>query len=439
MIKEKKKNNKYNFKKTKKQLLKEYLRTVFCSVIFAIIFTSCLALHARNEMIKNLYIGDEEQQKLDKELAQQIIAQSNLIKDLQSKNYLICMHVGDLYETAGDYKNAEFAYELAIQKARQGVYKPYYKLICVLVEQEEFAKANDILNNIQDYTNKNLIKFKTRSYIVIGDKYYSIGKFIKAGKSYEKADFYYNKFSRKDSVIDASIKKRIINSYIQAADIMVKTGMNTDAVRYLQKAEKYNPEDFQVRYKLAIVLSDLNPEKSVAYFDKLLKEIPQDIDYGVYNNALLKSANIADLDNRPAEAKYYRYKIHSIDMFVNRKVIYKNDIEIALKSFIAKKVFFTYPLKAVYQFSNISHTDIINLKGDFVLTVDDKPVETITKIISDKNSPLYSNSESQNEVNIKFKKKIFTKKELSNYKVKIYLYKDDKFKTLAGENSIPHK
>lgn len=439
MIKEKKKNTKYNFKKTKKQLLLEYLRTVFCSILFAIIFTSFLALHARNEMIKNLYTDADEQQKLDKELAQQIISQSNLIKDLQSKNYIICMHVGDLYETAGDYKNAEIAYELAVRKAKQGNYKPYYKLIYVLAEQENFAKADEILNSIKDHTNKGLIKFKTRSYIVIGDKYYSIGKFIKAGKSYEKADFYYNTFSKKDNVIDESIKKRIINSYVQAADIMVKTGMNSDAVRFLQKAEKYNPENFNVRYKLAIVLSDLDPEKSVAYLEKLLKEIPQDIDYGVYNNALLKAANIADLDNRPAKAKYYRYKIHSIDMFVNRKVIYKNDIEIVLKSFSAKKVFFTYPLKAVYEFSNISNIDIVNLKGDFVLTVDDKPVETVTKTISDKNKPLYSNSETQNEVNIKFKKKIFTKKELDNYKVKIYLYKDEKYKTLAGENAIPRK
>ena len=34
-------------------------------------------------------------------------------------------------------------------------------------------------------------------------------------------------------------------------------------------------------------------------------------------------------------------------------------------------------------------------------------------------------------------KKIFTKKELDTYTIKIYLYKDKKFKTLVCENIIP--
>ncbi len=67
------------------------------------------------------------------------------------------------------------------------------------------------------------------------------------------------------------------------------------------------------------------------------KERPQDIDNRVYGNAYLKAANIADLDNRPTEAKKYRYKVHSIDMFINNKVIYKNDIETTLLTFTTKK------------------------------------------------------------------------------------------------------
>ena len=46
-------------------------------------------------------------------------------------------------------------------------------------------------------------------------------------------------------------------------------------------------------------------------FNDLLEECPQNIDYGVYNRALMKSANIADLEGRTTEAKYYRYKIHN--------------------------------------------------------------------------------------------------------------------------------
>ena len=436
MIKEKQRNTKYNLKKTKRQLLMEYVRTVVLSLVSAVIITTFLTIHARNEMIKNLYTNVEEQASLDRKMAQQIIQQSDLLSDLRTKSYNVCIHVGDLYNTAGDYAKAQIAYEFAVEKAKAGMYTPYYKLSCVLIEQEKFNQAQNILDNIEDYNEKNLIKFKTRTHIVMGDKYYSIGKFLSAAKSYEKAEFYYSKFSKRDKVIDESIKNRIVNSYIQVADIMVKTGLNSDAVRFLKKAEKYAPNDFQIRYKLAIVLSDSDPEKSVEYFESLLEEIPQNIDYGVYGNALMKAANIADLDGRPTQAKYYRYKIHSIDLFVNRKVVYKNDIEASLENLKIKKVWFTYSLKGTFKFVNTSSIDIVNMWADFVLTENDRIVETISTQISSKNTPLYSNGYGFITKDIKFKKHIFTKKELENYSIKIYLYKDEKFKTLVNQITL---
>lgn len=439
MIKERKKDTKYNFNKSKKRIIIEYVRTVFVSFIVAIFITTGLAIHARNEMIKDIFASQQAQKVLDRKVALEIITQTNLLKDLGKKTYSVCMHAGEIYEIAEDYKGAQAAYELAIQKSKPGQYKPYYKLICVLAAQENFDAAEDVLNNIKDVSDKKLIKFKTRSYLTIGDKYYSIGKFLSAAKTYEKADFYYDKFSKKDPVVEDSINRRIINAYVQVADIMVKTGLNSDAIRFLRKAESYAPNDFKIRYKLAIVLSDSDPEVAVEYIEKLLKEIPQEIDYGVYNTALMKAANIADLDGRPTKAKYYRYKIHSIDLFINRKVVYKNDIETSLKSFSVKKVLFNYPLKATYQFINVSNSDIINLRGDFVLCLNDKPVETISTTVANKDNPMSCNPTKPNETSVSFKKKIFTKKELENYTIKIYLYKDDKYKTFVSENIIPKR
>lgn len=433
MIKEKKKKSKYNYIKNKKQILLSYIRTVFLSLLFAICLTTGLAIQARNEMIKNLSAEAEKQNILDKATAQKLITQTNLLKDLKLKKYTVCMHVGNLYEAAGDYKDAQTAFELAIEKAKPGVYTPYYKLINVLTAQEKFDKAKALLSNLKDTNNKKLIKFKTRAYITIGDKYYSIGKFLSAAKSYEEAHFYYNKFVKKDKIIEKSIQDRIIQSYIHVADIMVKSGRNTEAVRFLKKAEEYSPKDFETRYKLAIVLSDSDPEKSVEYFEPLLDEIPQNINYDVYTTALMKAANIADLDNRPTQAKYYRYKIHSIDKFITRKVVYKDDIEIKLKSFNTQKTFFTYPINAQFSFLNISNVDIINLTGDFVLLNKGKEIERISKKISNKKQPLSCTVYEPNIVTINFNKKVLTKKELENYTIQIYLYKDEKFKTLATE------
>ena len=436
MIREKKKKSKYSYKKTKAQVIGEYLRTIIISIVIAGLITLGLTIHTRNEIISNLY-DSTSQQTMDLAHAKELIEQSIHIEELARKNYSVCLHAGELFEIAGELDKAQYAYELAVEKVKIGVLKPYYKLFCVLVAKEDFEKANALLENIEDANNKQVIKFKTRTYIVMGDKYYSIGKFLSAAKCYEKAEFYYDKFAKKDKVVEESIKTRIINAYIQTADVMVKSGLNSDAVRFLKVAEKYDPKNQKIKYKLAIIYTDLDPEIAVEYLEGLLHEIPQEIDYNIYGTALMKAAYIADLDGRPTKAKYYRYKIHSIDMFVNRKVVYKNDIETIIDSFSIKKIFFKYPININFRFSNISNVDIINLWADFVLMEQDKILETISLPIANRNNPLYSNGSTSDVIPVKFKKKALTKKELANYEISIYLYKDEKYKTQVARVKIP--
>ena len=439
MIREKARKSKFNITKTPKQVVLEFMRTILCSCIMAGLITAGLLWHSRNEMIRNLYINQGRSEALDKMLAQSIISQNDLLLDLSSKSYGICMTTGNIFYAAGDYKNAETAYRFALDKAKSGNYGPYYKLVCALAAQEKFDEAEELITGLQEHTNVKLIKFKTRAYIVIGDKYYSMSKFISAAKAYEKANFYYNKFSKKDQVIQDRITSSISQSYQHAADIMVKNNMNSEAERFLRKAEKYTPDDFSIKYKIAIVLSDYDPEKAIKYLEELLNKCPQHIDYGIYGNALMKAATIAELDNRPTQAKYYRYKIHSIDMFLNRKVIYRNDIDVSLSSIQVKKKLFVYPISAKYQFLNVSNQDIIHLYGDFVLCHNNKPVETVKAVIADRDKPMFATGYEPNEVSISFKKKIYSKKELETYTIKIYIYKDSKFKTLAAETRIPKK
>ena len=436
MIKEKKKPK---IKKSKTAILMEYARTIAISFGASLVFTLLLSFHARSEMIKNIYLNAEEQQKIDEKIARQLVTQSDLTKDLKTKKYSICLQVGNLYETIDDFKNAEFAYRLAIQKAKPGVYAPYYKLACALISQEKFDEAETVLKSVKDIQSKKLIKFKTRSYIVMGDKYYSIGKFLSSAKSYEKARFYYDKFAKKDPVVDNEINIRLVNAYVETADIMVKSGYNSDAVRFLKKAEKYAPDNLLIKYKLAIIYSDLDPIKSVEYFEPLLEKIPQKIDYGTYGKALMKAANIADIEGKPTQAKYYRYKIHSVDIFVNQKVIYPNDVEIILDSFIIRKPFFKYSLKAKYRFRNVSNADIIKMSAVFNLRQNDKVLETITKPAANKDVPLFSNGGETQEIEVNFGKNIFTKRELEQYVIDIYVYKDDRYKTLVGTMKVPLK
>ncbi len=417
----------------------EYGRTVFLSLGVALVLTIFLSLHARNEMIRNLYTSGSEQNKIDEQIAKQIIAQSDYMPDLEKRKYSICLHVGSLYETAGNYENARQAYELAITKAKNGVYTPYYKLASVLIKEGKFDEAKNIINSVQDANDKNLIKFKTRINIEMGDKYYSIGKFISASHCYEQAKYYYDKFSNKDKEVDSAIIKRLVSSYVETADTIVKEGYNTDAAKFLTKALNLKPQDNSIRYKLAVIYADLDASQSVKYFEPLLSEMPQYIDYDIYNKAIIKAANIADLEGKTTEAKYLRYKLHTKDMFLNQKVVYKSDVEIICNSFSIKKFMFKYHLVGHYTIKNISPNNINKLYADFVLKQNDKEKEIVKIQCANKKNPLISHTGATDEIEVKFGKNIFTQKELEQYTIDIYLYKDEKFKTLIGTYTIPEK
>ena len=91
--------------------------------------------------------------------------------------------------------------------------------------------------------------------------------------------------------------------------------------------------------------------------------------------------------------------------------------------------FFAYPVKAIFTIANTSPIDYTLLKADFVLTRNNKELEIITKTIATKQAPLYSNQYNSLSTTVKFNKKFYTKRELENYTIKVYLYKDEKFKT----------
>ena len=85
MIKQQSKKD--NIKQNIIKIILGYSRTVFVSFLVALLFTVILSFHARREMIKNLYIDAEERLKMDEQIAKQLVAQSDLTKDLITKNY----------------------------------------------------------------------------------------------------------------------------------------------------------------------------------------------------------------------------------------------------------------------------------------------------------------------------------------------------------------
>ena len=437
MIKEKAKKKKRR-EHTFMQEVTICVKTVGVSFFVAVLISVYLTYRARNEMINNLYTSKQKKVMLEQKVAKQIVENSDLISSLESKSYPLIMHVGELYETAGDLQKAEYAYYIATQKAPNGKYISYLKLTLMLIAQNKIEEAEKTIDSVTDMNNLSLIRYKTRANIVLGDKYYSDAKFLKAATAYEQANYYYSKLAKKDKIVQESLQKRLVKAYVDTANVLVKNGYNSDAARFLTKALKYEPNNLKIQYRLAIVYADLDPITSIKYFEPLLAKIPQDIDRDIFNKVLMKAANIMDLKGDPITAKYYRYKIHTLDTYTRNKVVYKEDIEIVPNSFKIKKVFFRYKINSTYTIINTSTQDIKKMSLEFILRQNDKEKDsvTLTNYINGK-KPLYSSGGEIKDIAIQFWKNIYTKKELEQYYIDIYAYKVPEFKTLIGTFKIP--
>ena len=425
---------------TLKQELQGYIKTAGISFLSAVIFTVLLSFHSRSEMIKNLYSNRADRVQIEQQIAKQIVNHADLTSSLTSKNYAVCINVGDLYYAAGDLQRAEYAYHLALEKSPNGTFAAHQKFATVLITQNKTKDAEEVINDVPDINSLKLVRFKTRTYIILGDKYYSESKFLKAAEAYEKANYYYTRLKKRDRYIHESIKKRIVSSYIEAASVIIeKGGSSSDAARFLKKALKYDPDNLNIKYRLALIYADLDPILAIDFFEELMQKIPQEIDYLAFGKALIKAANMMDIQNNQIQAKYYRYRIHSLDLYTQNKVVYKNDINIDLKSLIVKKIFFTYQLRNTYKIKNVSTEDIKKLYVEFVLKKDDKVKQTVVVPCASKKLPLFANDTEGRRLDVVLGSKIFTKRELQHYTVDIYLYKDPKFKTLIGSHIIPQK
>lgn len=439
MIKEKKKKKKRKARTFLSEVL-IYIKTAAVSFVVAVLISSFLSYSARLEMINNLYTSKEKRNLLEQKVAKQIVENSDLISTLSEKSYAVAMQVGELYEAAGDLSNAEYAYYIATQKAPHGKYISHQRLTLVLIAQNKIDEAEKIMESVVDTNNLSLIRYKTRAYIVLGDKFYSENKYMKSARAYEQANYYYKRLIKVDKQINESIENRLVQAYLDTATVLVENGYNSDAARFLKKALKYRPDDLKIQYRLAIVYADLDPIVSIEYFEPLISKIPQEIDRNIFSNVLIKAANIMEIEGNSIKAKYYRYKIHSLDIYSRNKIVYKEDVEVIQDSLKIKKVMFTYRLKSMFTIKNVSSQDITKMSADFVLRQGDKVRQTITlKNCVTKKHPLYSNGGELSNLAVDFSGNIFTKRELEQYYIDIYLYKESDFKTYIGSLKVYSK
>lgn len=416
-----------------------YLKNIAISILIALIITICLLFNTRQHVINNFNNSYVNNLKFNKHFAKELLQNSELNINFQQQSFSTCMYFASLYYTIEQYDNAKNIYSIAMLKSKPNNYQAHLKYVEILILQNKLNEAKEFIENIPDNNNKNLIKMKSNSYLLLGDALFAQKKYLTAARYYKKSKFYYDLFKKRKKTIEEKLINDISNSYNKVADILVENNYPKEAIEYLKKARKIKPNDFITEYKLAILYSDLDPLKSLEYFEQLIKQKPQEIDSNIYIKALMHSANIESLSGNEIKAKLYRYKIYSFEELLKHKVVYKNDFDIIFQNINYSKKFFKYRINTIIRIQNHSLSNINKLYVELILKKDDKILDKITKECISNKKILQADGDLTPPIEITFNKNFLTKTDLSKLEIDIYLYKDEKYKTLIKTKTVPIK
>jgi len=421
--------NKPKFKKPDFSRIK-YLNTFMVAFFLALAVVVTASIHARMSIDDELYITKESQSKLKRKFTESILSQEEALGKIYSDDYKYNIYIAGLNQSIGNFEKAEFYYQRAIHLAPMATYEHYLKLIALYLEYEKPEKAEAIESSVDDKNDQKLIKFKCNANILMGDYYYRHLQPKLANKKYASANFYFDKLNRRVVKIREYIENGLLASNVKIADGYVNDKDFLEAYRYLKKAEKISPESILIKYKLALVLSHINPMKAVEYFDYIKGREPQKISFYLYYETLMRAAEICTIRKNMPEAKLYTYKASSVKNFYENNIINSDVIDF---DFIHSKVQTSkkndkFSLK--FRVTNRTSKSIYNLQMDVIFLMNGKPVAKFNQTLYDKDKMLHV-GETSPVININYvAPQHYKKVEYPNVSYEIYLYKNPKYKSL---------
>ena len=408
----------------------KYFNTFFVAFLLALAVVITASIHARMSIDDELYITKESQSKLKRKFTESILSQEEALGKIYSDDYKYNIYIAGLNQSIGNFEKAEFYYKRAIYLAPMATYEHYLKLIALYLEYDKPQKAEEIESTVDDKSDQKLIKFKCNANILLGDYYYKHNEAKLANKKYTSANFYFNKLKRRVVRVREYIENGLLASNTKIADGFVKEQNYLEAYRYLKKAEKNAPDSILIKYKLALVLSHINPMKAIEYFDYIKVREPQNISFYLYYETLMRAAEISKIRGNMPEAKLYTYKASSAKSFYENNVVNPDVINF---DFIHSKIQTSkksdkFSLK--FRVTNATSQNIYNLQMDTIFLMNGKPVAKFNQTLYDKDKMLHV-GETSPVININYNAPQHYKKiEYPKVSFEIYLYKNPKYKYL---------
>ncbi len=413
----------------------KYFSTFFTAFCLAVIVVTCILINARLSIEDQLYITKEHKTEFYKKFTTSILSQEEFLGNLYSNDYKFNIYIGGLYHTIDNFEKAEFYYKRAIQLAPDATFEHYLKLIMLYLENNKPELAEQIEASIADRSSQRLIRFKCSANILLADYYYKKEKPLAANKKYIRANYYFDKLKVRKVRIREYIMNGILASNVKIADNYVAQNNYYEAYRYLKRAEKAAPGNLTVKYKLALVLSYIQPMKAVKYFEIIKSKEPQLASFYLYYETLMRAADIARGRGDLPTSKLYTYKAASIKNFYQNNIINNDNVEF---DFLQSKIQTSkkadkFTLR--FRIKNISNFNISNMKIDILIFRKNKLSASYTQTLFDK-KPLHINETSPIINVIHSGSRHYKKIAYPDISFEIYIYKNEKYKTLVYKGNF---
>ncbi|HPT42034.1 MAG TPA: tetratricopeptide repeat protein [Candidatus Gastranaerophilaceae bacterium] len=389
-----------------KAIIFEYLKTFLLTIVTMFIVLVVVFVFAQHSAYNSLINNQAQDDEIEYYLIGMLIDKNKYLEEKYPKNYKINLKLGILYEVAQNYANSEQQYKMAMAKAPFDEFLPTYRLANLYIKLGKINDAEELIAKIQERPNKALINYKGEIYNKLGDYFYNQGDYKVAIEKYEKALFY-NKILKSDNI--KNINNSIASAYVYLADEEVYNMKIQDAIETLKAAISLVDAPI-LKYKLALLFTQKDPELAYQYFEEVFKKEPSIINYDFYEQFLLHRADEALAQGQKAQSDLMQYRAKKFKEYYQNNILSVDDVSIEYceGNIIYNKWTKKYTVNLEMQLKNTSQRNLNSLFVQIIFKDENREITNYFEQVVDKNSVLKAGSLSP-IINIQTSKKEFNK------------------------------
>lgn len=306
-----------------KKELQEYLKVFFITLLLVFISVVASLFFIQHQIYESSSHKQLDDDAVDYYLVGVLINKNIYLETQSPLDYRINLKLGTLYQIKKDYNNAEIEFKKAIDKAPYNEFKPKYRLALLYLAINKLEDAESVMDSINEEPDKVLIGYKADIYEKLGDKYYNSGDYESAIERYEKSLFYWKVIKDKKEI--DYVQNSLASSYVYLAEAYVTNMQPQEAVSSLNMALTIVDAPI-LKYKLALLLMQDNPELANQYFEEVFEKAPELINYETYYKFLSIMAEDANASGDIVQAKRYQYKQKKINEYFKINILSIDDI-----------------------------------------------------------------------------------------------------------------